>query len=104
MSNKVNTQTQNTEKGRAEARSRFHDLFNMVDVTIERINDILYLYYDTEDDYFSKDTSKKQQAECVLIDHQRYASYIKTANFSLSTALKELKEAIEMARDYYSEL
>ncbi len=102
MNNKVNTQ--NTEKDRAEAKSRFHDLFNMADVTVERISDILFLYYDTEDDYFNKDASQKQQAECILIDHQRYTSYIKTANFSLSIALKEFKEAVEMARDYYSKL
>ena len=96
--------THDAEKDRTEAISRFRDLFDTANVAVERISDILYLYNDTEEDYFNKDAREERQADAILVDYPRYTSYIKTANYALFVVLNELEQAIEKARNYYSEL
>lgn len=95
---------QNASTERAEAIEKFHKLFDTVSVAIEEISDVMQIYDDTSDEYFTWKSHDKNDAQCILVEHPRYAKYIRTANHSLSTALRDIIEAIEAADDYYSKL
>ena len=104
MSDKAVLQVPPEEKGRKEAIRTFRDLFDIASVTVERIEDLLCVFYDFEDDFFGKDVTNEEKAMDILIDYSRYSAYMRIANFSLHGVLQELKQSIENASAEYANL